>query len=41
MYFDARRWTEEMASENKKDKERLEILTNPTAIQIVGQDYPA
>ena len=40
VYFDARLWTEEMASEAKKDKAALKILTTATKVEGVEHDYP-
>ena len=41
VYFDARIWTEEMASNAKKDKTALRILTTGTRIHDVEYDYPS
>ena len=40
VYFDARLWTEEMASAAKNDKAVLKILTTATKVEGVEHDYP-
>jgi len=40
LYFDARNWSEELATVARKDKEVLKILTGARRIEGVEYDYP-